>query len=145
MNERLRELLHRSLDSGLSPEEERVLADGLESSPELREEKLRIEKIRGTLAGCGADGFGPLFVKRVMERVEAADLMACNALERVSLMFGDMFRQVALIGGAAVLIMIVINLTGGDTISLAGALGLSHETGGGVWRTPLEFLFRGIL
>lgn len=141
MNDRLKELLMRSFDSELTPEEERELTEALEGAPELREERARHAKLRAALAKGPDGGFGPLFVQRVMERIEAVDLAALGALDKAAMTFGQMFRRVALIGAAAMLVLMVVNLSFSECFSLAGAFGLCDEFDNGILSSPVYLLF----
>lgn len=137
MNQNLRELLLRSLEEELSEQGRQLLDKALLDSVELREEKRKLIKLRESLAGSGADSFGPFFVGRVMTGIKALDKRPANGTLFFEMMF-RWFRPVATVGLTLILLFTVFNLIRANDVSIESALGISDNSTEQIWETPLE-------
>jgi len=120
MNRKDLELLYRSFDDSLTPEEQKQLREALESSKALREEKKRIASLRKAVSGHAAESFEPFFAERVMRRIKQFR----QAEKSPDLFFESLFavfRPVAV--GAVVLLIVLLsyNIIKSDRLSLASA------------------------
>jgi anti-sigma factor RsiW len=133
MNDEMLDVLYRSLDGVLEPEDERRLEDALASSESLREEKARILAIRETLATSAAKSFRPFFAEHVTN-VLSKEAQPETFLESLSYVF----RRVALAGAAAVVALAIFNIANSDKVSATAALGVPEITIDDVMETPFE-------
>ena len=120
MNKKIRELLYRSFDESLTPEEDHLLREALKNSKELQKEKERISAMRRSVSGSAAQSFKPFFGDRVMRRIEQSRREGKNP-DVFFESFLAVFRPIAV--GAAVLVIALIsyNMIKSNRISLAGA------------------------
>jgi hypothetical protein len=137
MDEKIKELLYRSFDTDLSPEEEEQLGLALRQSEELRIEKDRIAALRDNIASRKKQSFEPFFADRVMGK-----LYNMGNKKEEDFFFEwlfALFRPVAI--AATVLIIIAIGYNIGSTgqISLEGALAVPEVTLGEVYDPTLTF------
>jgi len=137
MKKKILELLYLSFDGRLSDEERRLLEDELARSPRLREEKKRIETLRGAIERGAARSFRPFFAERVMHAIAAAR-PAKNGLERFAVSLQLAFRRVALVGATAILLLTIFNIVRTGDLSVAGALGMPQETLVEVLESPFD-------
>ena len=72
MDNNIKELLYRSFDEKLTPQDIDELKRVLAESQELREEKEAIETLRKKIAASGSKSFSTSFADRVMERISPA-------------------------------------------------------------------------
>ncbi len=113
--EKIRELLFRSFDEPLLPEEEKQLKKALKQSEALRKEKNELEAVR-TVMSDYSPSFGDGFSKTVLDRIEA---MADDSN------LYHLFKRFALGGVAAILILLIsVYFTDGN-LSTDSLLGLS--------------------
>ena len=114
------ELLYRSFDDSLTPEEQRQLIDALSNSKALRDEKNRIVTMRKAVSGSAARSFKPFFAERVMQRIENIRQKQTKKDPFFESLLA-VFRPVAM--GAAILMIILLtyNMIKSDRLSLAGA------------------------
>lgn len=127
--EKMYDLLLRSLDATLLPEETTMLEEALRSSPELRTEKERLLEMRSSISAKHYS-FKPNFSSRVMDRLEAEKHpvvpltpVSDNSLYKV-------FVRVAMTAAAAIIILILsIYFTEGkvDMNSLTGIENFSNS------------------
>ncbi len=118
--EKNRELLIRSFDEPLLPEEEKQLKEALKQSEALRKEKNELEAVR-TVMSDYSPSFGDGFSKTVLDRIEA---MADDSN------LYQLFKRFALGGVAAILVLLIsVYFTDGNlsTDSLLGLSGLSAD------------------
>jgi hypothetical protein len=144
MNEKVIDLLYRSFDDNLTPEENEELNKALAKSQELREEKDRIAAMRSVLSASGAKSFRPFFAERVMHAITSAAERR-NGLELFfeSLQFS--FRRVAVVGATAILILLAYNIMKSGHISVAGAFGMPQETLEEVLESPFDSTLEELL
>ena len=128
-NKKILKLLYRSFDDRLKKKEQKILAQALENSPGLRQEKEQIQAQRQAVAKTAAQSFKPFFVQRVMEQINALEGKT-NGLDWQ--MFYEslsaVFRKVAVAGAALSIILFVYNLGIGESLTLEEALTLSDLT-----------------
>ncbi len=124
MNNKVLELLYRSFDAMLSKEEETLLSQALSSSPELREEKKRIEKTRRIVAEDAERSFKPFFSTRVTQKINTESLTHDDFFE--SLVW--IFRRIALAGGLAVILLFANSLLSERDLSLDSLMGMPQIT-----------------
>lgn len=126
MDKKLQDLLYRSFDSNLNPEEKKRLEEALSRSVELREEKEIITSLRINIDRGKTTSFEPFFADRVMEKIQTSKQVDENEQFFESLFV--VFRPIAI--AAAILIIIItgynINMTG--QFSIEGALGVQEVT-----------------
>jgi len=73
MDENILELLYRSFDSDLNPDERKNLDDALKKSEELRLQKKEIEKIRTSLNQSEPQNFGYMFADKIMQKINGTE------------------------------------------------------------------------
>lgn len=120
MNKKDLELLYRSFDDSLTPEEQKQLREALGGSKALRKEKKRIASLRKAVSDHAAESFEPFFAERVMQRIKHSR----QAEKSPDLFFESLFavfRPIAV--GAVVLLIILLsyNIIKSDRLSLASA------------------------
>ena len=116
MDHKLLDLLYRSFDDQLTPEEQSQLEDALANSTTLQKEKERIAAMRKTVSESAVESFEPFFAERVMRQIhteKGEDFFA-------SLLWA--FRRIALAGAIAAILLLANNLSRGDDISLDSVL-----------------------
>ncbi|MBU0983557.1 MAG: hypothetical protein KKA42_06780 [candidate division Zixibacteria bacterium] len=136
MRDDLRELLYRSFDGDLTPDERRQLDDALARDGELRSERDRVARMRKSLAD-GAEGFRPFFAERVMHRLKG-DTETNPGLEQIFEWLQLVVRRVAITGAVALVALVAYNLSTSDELSLAAAIGAPTETIESVLESPFE-------
>lgn len=125
MEERILELLYRSFDGELSPDERAELESALAGSPELRREQDELLATRRAVKASAAESFGPFFAERVMRSIrEEREEEAEGARFLESLQY--VFRRVALVAAALVAFLLIYNMNQGG-VSVAAAFG-TEET-----------------
>jgi len=124
---KLKKLLNRSLEGDLTPREHERLNEALRRDPGLREEKTRTLEIRRSLARSRASGFEAGFSGRVMTRIREKEESG-QSPDVLYEAFMFVFRRVALVGAAALLVMLTYNLSIGDNFSEEEALFASDST-----------------
>lgn len=128
MDQKVLDLLYRSFDGKLTPEEQRGLDKALAASKQLREEKEKITASRKIISGTAATSFEPFFAERVMQRIQAEREAVSEVGEDFfgSLMWS--FRRIALAGAIAVLLLLANNIIQGGEISLNSLLAMPQLT-----------------
>ena len=128
MEERMRELLYRSLDGELSPGEREDLDAALAGSAELRREQEELVAMRGLVKRSAAQSFGPFFAERVVNTIRSErEEEASGARFFDSLLYA--FRRVALVGAAIAVFLLIYNFNQGGSLSVASALGTDEDAG----------------
>jgi len=126
MDKKLKDLLYRSFDADLDPQEKRLLEDALSRSDEFRREKEMITSLRENLREGKASSFKPFFAERVMERIRSS-----KQVDEDAQFFNSLFVLFRPITIAAVVLIIIIagyNMTSTDRFSIEGALGIPEVT-----------------
>jgi anti-sigma factor RsiW len=127
MNEQILDLLYRSLDSELAPQEQKQLDEALTQSEALRVEKKKLLAMRGAVGSSASGTFRPFFAERVMQRVKAES--AENGLQEFFESMVVVFRRVALIGAVAAVALVAMNLSSADDLTIAAAFGMEEQAG----------------
>lgn len=103
------DLLYRSFDGDLTPGQKELLAKALEQSADLQTEQQRIAAMRRIVAEKGGGSFAPFFGTRVMRRINTIQTLPDRTTEFFDSMV-HVFRQVALVGGIAVIVLFTVQL-----------------------------------
>jgi hypothetical protein len=125
MNTKLIELLYRSFDGELTPNENKILSSALNASLELREERERILEIRKTISSVKKPSFQPLFADRVIEKIFAL----VNKPKRIESIFDTLFtafRPLAIASILIILIFVSINMFNSKEVSIESAFAVSN-------------------
>ena len=125
------DLLHRSLDSSLTPGDQSRLDAALQRDPGLRDEYERLMRLRGLVEGQESPSFREGFSRRVMDRLDRLDCLDLESTVGPALDFQDslslMFRRVAVAASIAAILLLTYNLATSDSVSLTASFGLSEE------------------
>lgn len=133
MDEKIRELLYRSFDDDLSPEEKNQLKDALEKSAELRTEKEKLSHLRKEISGTTEKSFAPFFADRVMNRIYAEKEMKSYSMDDFFNSLAWSFKRIALAASFAVILILAINLFKEENISLDSLLAMPQITVKETW------------
>ena len=115
MNKKMLELLYRSFDDVLTPEEQRQLGEALAKSKELQKEKERIAKLRTTISDSAAQSFKPFFAEKVVRRIREKESVQEAFVDSLF----HVFRPVAIAIAMLLITLMSYNLIKSDNISLA--------------------------
>jgi anti-sigma factor RsiW len=137
MKDELLDLLYRSFDSDLTAEEQSRLEEGLAASAELRAEKQRLESMRSAITSGAAESFRPFFAERVMQRLEG-ELKPENGIQELFDSLAHTFRRIAVVGAAAAVVLIALNLSSSEDKTLAAAFGVNESSVEYLIGSPLE-------
>ena len=137
MEERILELLYRSMDGELTQEETADLESALASSPELRREREELLALRGLVSTSAARSFGPFFPERVMKTIRSARETDA-AGERFSESLRYAFRRVALVAAAVAVFLLIYNFNQGGGMSVASIFGTREASIEDVLTAPIE-------
>ena len=122
-------LLYRSFDDRLKEKEQKKLAQALEQSPGLRQEKKQLEAQREAVANTAVQSFKPFFVERVMEQVNALGGKTNGlGMQMFYESLVSVFRRFAVVGAVISVLLFIYNQGIGDILSLEEALTLSDLT-----------------
>lgn len=124
MNKKIIELLYRSFDEELAPNERQRLDDALAKSAALREEKERMTAMRAMISDSSKKSFHPFFAEKVMRRLRQAESDPETFLDSLI----SVFRPVAFAAIIILIMLISYNLNKTENYSLAGALGEHQVT-----------------
>ena len=127
MRERDLELLYRSLDGELTPEERLDLEMALAGSADLRRERDEAMAVRGLVKAAASDSFGPFFAEKVVRAVRAMREEGV-AGTRFFESLAHAFRRVAIVAAAVAAFLLIYNLNQVGSLSVAAAFG-AQETG----------------
>ena len=105
MHQRIIRLLYRSFDDQLTDIEERQLQEALLESRDLRDAKVRLQRLRGDISAIQVPPGRPFLAERVLHRVHVATAMS-NLHERFWESLFYMFRRVAVATAVGVIILI---------------------------------------
>lgn len=133
MNKKILKLLYKSFDADLSEKEKSLLENALNTSELLREEKLKIEKMRKTVSDSVEKSFSPFFAERVMQKIEEPKSNLNDTIDEYFNSLVLSFRRVALAGSVVVLVLLINNFITGGGISLDTALSLQQVSIEDVW------------
>ena len=127
------DLLYRSLDASLTPEEQSRLAAALRRDPVMRDEYERLVRMRSLVENQKSPSFRADFSHRVMERLaaESAAIPASNPEGGTTPEFEDalplMFRKVAVAASVAAVLLLTYNLATSESVSITTSFGLTEE------------------
>jgi len=121
MDKKLKDLIIRSFDDKLSPEERRRMDTALETSNELRNEYNELLRLRETLGAYTEKSFQPFFADKVINRIKYPSDINLNIDIFSSLMTA--FRPLAAIAAVAIMALAVYNISSGG-FSIDGLLGI---------------------
>ncbi len=128
-NKKILKLLYRSFDDRLKEKDQQKLAQALEDSPGLRQEKEKIQTQRKIIANTAAQSFKPFFIERVMEQVNALGGKTNGlGLEMFYESLVSVFRRFAAAGAVISVLLFFYNLGVGEILSLEEALTMSDIT-----------------
>jgi hypothetical protein len=120
-------LLYRSFDETLNPEEQAQLSKALSESASLHAEKKRIQETRDIISGSAVESFQPFFAKRVMQRIHATAETRFNLINS----FGDLlkiFRPVLLTASTTIIIIVAFSVWTSGSFSVESVLGIPGFT-----------------
>ena len=127
------DLLYRSLDASLTPEEQSRLDAALRHDPGLRDEYERLVRLRSQVENQETPSFRSDFSQRVMERLaaESAARSVSYPGGEATLEFEDalslMFRKVAVAASVAAVLLLTYNLATSESVSINTSFGLTEE------------------
>ena len=107
INQEMYDLLIRSMNDQLTVEEDKQLLQALKESSELREEKIKLNKI-GKLVSSRNHNFSAGFHNRVMQAVSDEKKGKVISMD-FTRSFTTMFNRIA-VAGVAVIVLLVISL-----------------------------------
>ncbi len=119
--ENIKEILLKSFDAELTPQERELLDEALQHSEELRKEKQEIEQMRTFFSGQDTS-FESGFADRVMERLETP----AKTIEMYSI-----FKRVAITGIAAIIALLIAIYFIDGSLTLNAVLGISGYSADG--------------
>jgi len=123
MNSKILELLYRSFDKELNPNEQHQLEKALADSKELREEKERIANMRTMISDSGEHKFHPFFAEKVMRRIRAEQTQE-NFLDSLV----HVFRPVAIAATVVLIALMSYNVLKSNDVSVASAFAQPEVT-----------------
>ena len=126
MDEKLTELLYRSFDGKLNPEELKTLEKGLSESKELRAEKQKIISLRQNIAGQKKNTFKPFFADRVMRKIRLSEQKQED--ERFFEFLFLIFRPIAIAAAVLIIVIAGYNISTSGEISIESALAIPDVT-----------------
>ena len=135
MDEKTRNLLYRSFDEDLTPEEKKGLIEALENSFELKQEKEQIVQLRKNIKEGKASSFKPFFAERVLNRIQASGKNREEETFFNSLFV--LFRPVAIAAAVLTIFVAGYNIANSGNVSLEGALAIPEVTLDDAYETSL--------
>ena len=126
MDKKLQDLLYRSFDSDLNPEEKKRLEEALSRSKELRQEKEMIASLRENIKGNQNTSFSPFFADRVMATIQS--VKKDDESEKFFDSLFVLFRPIAIAATVLIIIIAGYNMSTTGHFSLEGALGVPDVT-----------------
>jgi anti-sigma factor RsiW len=127
MNEKVYNLLLRSLDTALTPQEQHRLDQALSRSETLRLEMERLQAMRQSIRRSGKRTFRPFFAEHVMQRIESFARQK-PAEETFFFALKEVFRPVVI--GAVIFIAVMLSYQAvrHDGVAFAGVADQSDVT-----------------
>ena len=119
MNKNLMDLLYRSFDEHLTPDEQELLDKALIDEKDLQNEKRSLEQIRSGVSKTRAKSFSPGFANRIMQSISDT---GHEAGDRLFESIYVLFRPIAIAASIIILVMATINFYKSDTISWESAI-----------------------
>jgi len=118
--ENIKEILLKSFDTELTPQERKMLDGALQHSEELRQKKQEIEQMRALLAGQESS-FESGFANRVMEQIETKTAAPSKTVEMYSI-----FKRIAITGIAAIIALLIAIYFIDGSLNMDSVFGLSQ-------------------
>ena len=124
MKRKIQDLLLRSMDNMLLPDEKIQLNQALQHSESLKREKESMESIRHTLSQSRRPQFRPFFTDRVLRRIDAMTFTRredpfFNALKHT-------FRPILFTAAILIVVIISFNAVRNDASFIAGLFGTNE-------------------
>jgi len=108
MDEKFLELLYRSFDSELKPDEQEKLEKALNNSEELKSQKEEILKMRASLKQNESQSFGYMFADKVMNKISKAEKKSTDELFFDSIIY--VFRPMAIAATFLLVFLVSYNM-----------------------------------
>ncbi len=108
MDEEILELLYRSFDSYLNPDEQKTLEYALENSKELKSHKAEMLKMRNSLRLNNPQKFGYLFADKVMQKIKNLEEKSKDELFFDSII--SIFRPIAIAATFLLVFLVSYNI-----------------------------------
>ena len=138
MDEKIRELLYRSFDETLKPEDSKVLEHALANSDDLLKEKEEIAALRNQVYESKTEQFKPFFAERVLKRIQTSALDQNENAIFDSLIV--LFKPVAIAATVLIIFVAGYNMADSGNISLEGALAIPDVTLDDAYNTSLAMV-----
>lgn len=138
MDEKIKELLYRSFDETLKPEDSKVLEYALANSDDLLKEKEEIAALRNQLYESTSKQFKPFFAERVLKQIQTYPLDQNENALFDSLMV--LFKPVAIAATVLIILVSGYNIADSGNISLEGALAIPDVTFDDAYNTSLAMV-----
>ncbi len=138
MDKKLRDLLYRSFDLDLNPEEKKMLEQALSQTKELRQEKEMITSLREDIKRSKMTSFQPHFADRVMENIRSS--IQIDESEQFFESLFVFFRPIAITAAILIIIIAGYNITTTGHFSIEGALGIPEVTVNDVYDPTLALV-----
>jgi hypothetical protein len=117
-------ILIQSGDRSLTAKEQKILAAGLKTNPELAEDAQLLQKIQNKFANAIETSFSPWFPERTMNRI----LQLTNQQKRLIWLPNGLklaYRRVVVGAIIIVTLLVILNLSTGNNPNLAKAFGVA--------------------
>jgi len=120
-------LLFRSFDEELKPEEQALLSKALSGSASLRAEEKRVKEMRDIISGSAVESFKPFFAKRVMQRIQVTSETRFNLINS----FGDLlniFKPILITASTTIVVIVAFSVWTSGSLSFESVLGIPGFT-----------------
>jgi len=108
MDEKILELLYRSFDSDLKPDEQEKLDEALENSEDLQSQKEEILKMRASLKQSESQNFGYMFAEKIMKKIKETEKKSTDKLFFDSII--SVFRPLAIAATFLLVFLVSYNM-----------------------------------
>ena len=112
MDEKILELLYRSFDSDLKPDEQKQLKDVLENSEELQLQEDEILKMRSSIKQTESQSFGYMFADKVMQQIKGIEEKSTDEQFFDSII--SVFRPIAIAATFLLVFLVSYNVISGN-------------------------------
>jgi len=120
------DLIYKEIDSELSSEEKNILHKEMKKNPDLADERKKILKVREMITGSAINSFKPFFEEKVMSKINALD--GTNELDIFGRFLTIFFKRTAFVSAFIILLILILNVSSGNILSVEAALGLPEMT-----------------
>ncbi len=124
MKREFQELLNRSFDAELTPDENKKLETALQASPELQAEKQQILAMRNLVGRGAVRSFRPFFSARVMNQIKAGKEQRTDFI--ASLLWS--FRLIGAVAAIAIAVLLTNNIIKAGSIAPDDLLAMQKLT-----------------